>query len=454
MAITARGAALKALERCRRDQAFSDSLLISVLDGSGLSPRDRALVARLCYGVLQNKILLDFYIARFCGGERKLEPKVRDILRISLYQILLLDRVPDHAAVSEGVELCKVSGFTRAAGLVNAVLRRAVRSKDALPEIPDDNFEEYLSIKYSTPRPLVKTFIQEFGGEFAEDFLRENNSVPPMTIQVNTLKTTAEELTSRFEAEGVVCQRHEFLPDALNIEQARDVFTLSAFGEGLFFVQDAAAMLAVRAAAPAPGARVLDACAAPGGKSFAAAMLMKNTGEILSCDIHENKLGRVAKGAKALGIDIIRTQKCDAAEQSEELRNAFDLVIADVPCSGLGVIRKKPDIRYKDISELANLPELQLRILENISSYVKPGGTLLYSTCTVLRRENEAVVRAFMERHPQFALESFELPAPVGRADSGMLTLYPHVHGTDGFFICKMRKCAGDYQSPEDLATG
>ncbi len=440
MAKSAREAALTVLERCRRDQAFSDALLGSVIMAAGLNSKDSAFCTRLCYGVLQNMLLCDFYIDKYAAKAHNIEPKVRDILRLSVYQILFLDKIPSHAAVSEGVELCKKCGFARASGFVNAVLRRIAEHKECLPAIPDRDKNEYLSIKYSTPLELVKLMTAEFDSDFAEELLRANNEAVPLTIQVNTLKITVRELRESLESKGIEAKPNGLLQDCLDIFGAGDVAALDEYKNGMFYVQDAAARLAVLASGPKPGDTVLDACSAPGGKSFAAALIMQNCGKILSCDIHENKLGRIRDGAGRLGIDIIKTGKMDASRPEESLREAFDLVIADVPCSGLGVIRKKPDIRYKDIREIEKLPETQLNILEGLSGCVKPGGALLYSTCTVLDRENGGVVDRFLSKHSEFSAESFLLPKPIGKVESGRLSLYPHIHGTDGFFICKLRK--------------
>lgn len=438
MAKTAREAALTILERCRRDQAFSDSLLTDALADSDLEARDRALTYKLTMGVLQNTLLLDFYIDSFCNS--KLEPKVRDILRLSFYQILFLERVPDHAAVNIGVELCKSSGYGRAAKLVNALCRRAVNSRGSLPDIPRASLSEYLSIKYSTPEPLVDEFIAGFGPEFTEKLLAANNETAPVTILTNTLKTTTEELKSLLEAQELSSTPHPFLPDCLILTSTKELSGYRAFRDGLFYVQDPAARLAVMAAGPKPGDSVLDACAAPGGKSLACGLVMENRGHIVSCDIHKNKLSRVKASAERLGLGIITTELVNARVFRTDFRQSFDLVIADVPCSGLGVIRKKPEIRFKSLDELSALPELQLSILDNLAAYVKPGGTLLYSTCTILKRENEDVAGRFLALHPEFSAEAFELPRPVGRIESGMAALFPHIHGTDGFFICKLRR--------------
>lgn len=438
MAKTAREAALIILERCRRDMAFSDALLGSVLEEAGLSGRDAALAAKLTYGVLQNSALCDFYISCFSDKGRRLELKVRDILRLSVYQILFLDKVPDRAAVSEGVELCKSCGFSRAAGFVNAVLRKISSEKERLPELPHSSEAEYLSIKYSHPLPLTSLLIEEFGEAECEAFLAANNEEPPTTIQVNTLKTTSDALSRALESRGIACSAHPWLSDCLRV--SGNVFSTDCFKDGLFYAQDPAARLAVLAASPRAGQSVLDVCAAPGGKSFAAAIAIENVGYILSRDLHENKLKRLINGADNLGITIIAAEAGNAAEPPARLVGAFDVVLADVPCSGLGVIRKKPDIRYKDISPLEGLPQTQLSILEGASRCVKKGGTLLYSTCTVLKRENDGVADAFLRRHPEFVREAFELPEPIGTAERGSVTLLPHKHGTDGFFICKLRK--------------
>lgn len=440
MAKSSREAALSVLERCRRNQAFSDALLGSAMQTAGLNSKDSALCTRLCYGVLQNMLLCDFYIDHFAANAQKLEPKVRDILRLSVYQILFMDKIPSHAAVNQGVELCKKCGFARASGLVNAVLRKVSDNKDKLPAIPDKDINEYLSIKYSTPIELTKKLIFEFGAEFTEGILRANNEAAPLTIQVNTLRTTSPELIPMLESKGIFVMPHDLLPDCFDIYGTGDIAGLEIHKNGLFYVQDAAARLSVLAAAPKSGDTILDACGAPGGKSFAAAILMENIGKIYSNDIHENKLLRVKEGAKRLGIDIISTAVMDASKPDKNIDSYFDFVIADVPCSGLGVIRKKPDIRYKDLSEIEKLPETQLNILNGLAPCVKPGGVLMYSTCTILEQENGGVVDRFLSEHKEFAVEGFVLPAPIGEVKDGRLSLYPHIHHTDGFFVCKLRK--------------
>lgn len=441
MATSARETALIILERCRRSQAFSDALLGSAVKTAQLSVKDAALCAKLCYGVLQNAALCDFYIDHYAGAKAAgIEPKIRDILRLSVYQILFLTKIPAHAAVSEGVELCKSGGYARASGFVNAILRKISAERGSLPEIPTQDREKYLSIKYSTPPALVKLFSDDYGLDFTEALLSANNAEAPTVIQVNTLKTDMPQLVKALADEGISAREHSFLDSCLELSSTGDLGASKTHGDGLFYVQDAGARLAVIAAAPKAGFRVLDACAAPGGKSFAAAMMMKNRGEIISCDLHENKLTRIDEGADRLGLSCIKTHMLDASHPDRAFYDSFDLVIADVPCSGLGVIRKKPDIRYKNPEELLQLPKAQLDIICGVARCVKPGGVLLYSTCTVLKRENKDVIQAFLAKRDDFLLESFSLPEPIGTVDDGMLSLFPNVHGTDGFFIARLRR--------------
>ena len=270
--------------------------------------------------------------------------------------------------------------------------------------------------------------------------LAADNGEPPTCAQVNTLKISAEELATMLTAEGVAVEPHPWLPDCLFLNGTGSLEHLEAFQKGYFYIQDAAAHLAVLAAAPQPGWRVLDACAAPGGKSFAAAIAMENRGSVTSCDIHPHKLRLIEAGYQRLGLDIIHANLLDGKERKAELLNSFDLVIADVPCSGLGIIRKKPDIRYKDPEPLENLPRVQAAILDNVADYVRPGGVLLYATCTLLERENEGVVRAFLDKQRDFTLEGFQVSGPFLDTDTGMLTCWPHRHGTDGFFFAKLRR--------------
>ena len=436
----ARLAALTFLEKCRRADAWSDAVLGSVMDSHQLQGRDRGLCTAICYGVMQNRILLDKAIAAFSSVKvNKLEPKVLDILRISAYQLLFMDRIPASAAVNEGVKLTKKLGYTRASGLVNAVLRKIGGNKEAMLSPTGGSAAESLSLRWSHPIGLVEYFISRMGEVETERLLSCHNGEVPLTLQVNTVKTTRESLLERFCESGVAAEAHPYLENGILLKGSGAVSALPGFAGGEFYVQDPAAFLAVAASEPKAGERVLDVCSAPGGKSFAAYVLSGGKVDITSCDLHENKLKRIREGAERLGIKSLRTIAADARQFIPEFENGFDLVIADVPCSGLGVIRKKPDIRYKDMADFEALPAIQLDILKNVSRYVAPGGRLLYSTCTVREEENREVADAFLAQNSGFERENFSLPG-VGDSENGMMQLWPHRHGTDGFFIAKLRR--------------
>ena len=442
MSHSARDTALKVLIACRTHGAWADAALKAQLARGQLPTQDAALCSRMVYGVTQNRLLLDFYLAAYCSQKPDhLQPPLLDILRLGAYQILFLDKVPDRAAVSEAVELAKRSGRGQAAGLVNAVLRKLSQNKNALPPIPDRDEAKFLSIRYSHPKWLVKRLLELLGREETEAFLAADNTAAPLTVQVNPLKTTQEKLTAELGALGVRVTPHAWVPGCLELSGTGDLTALEPFQAGHFLVQDGAAALAARAAAVTPGQRVLDVCAAPGGKSFGAAFAMEDRGEILACDLHENKLKRIQDGARRLGLTSIRTAAADGREFRPEWEAAFDTVLVDAPCSGLGIIRKKPDTRYKKADDLFTLPVVQQAILDNACRYVKPGGVLVYSTCTILPEENQQVTDAFLAQHRDFSREDLPLPDQAGQAD-GQVTLWPHRHDTDGFYICRMRRQA------------
>ena len=428
--MTGRDAALRALLACRKSGAWSDGALKELL--RGMERREAALASRLCYGVLQNRMLLDWQLAQFTKL-KKLQPAVHEILRLALYQLTLADKIPASAAVNEAVEQAKRFANPQAARLVNAVLRNALRAQP-LPQ------PESLSVKYSHPQELTELFLEQFGPETTETLLKSHNEAPQTVLQINLLRTTTQEVMKALLGANVECSVHPWLPDCLTVRGTGSLEQLAAFEQGLLYVQDAAARLAVEAAGLEPDMRVLDCCAAPGGKSFAAAIAMQNRGSITSCDIHPHKLQLIERGAARLGISILQTRLQDASKPVPEWENAMDAVLADVPCSGLGVIRKKPDIRYKNLAQTERLPEIQLAILRQQAHYVKPGGVLLYSTCTILKRENENVVQAFLRDDPQFSAETVHFPQNSGIPDGAMTTLLPCTHGTDGFFICKLRR--------------
>ncbi len=407
-----RKTALEALERFRRDSAWSRQVLESLAGKNGLDARDTALASRLFYGVLQNLALCDYAIDRFAKG--KLEPKVRDILRLGTYQLLFMDKIPASAAVDEAVKACRDLGYARASGLVNAVLRRIAGERGSIPPIPGAGTAEYLSVRYSHPKWLVAELMALRGYDGAEAVLRADNDLPPVFVQVNTCRTTEAELEKllplRRTSAGLV------------LDRSGDITGTEAFQKGLFYVQDPAAHAAVEAAELTAGMRVLDACAAPGGKSFAAAIAMGDVGSVTARDILAKKLALVARGAERLGLGCIRCEPGDARDIGGE---EYDAVFADVPCSGLGVIRKKPDIRYRDPDDLTALPDLQAELLEAAAAAVKPGGRLVYSTCTWREAEDQGVTGPFLRAHGEFSKVTER-------------TFWPDLDGTDGFYICRM----------------
>ena len=439
--MSARKTALDALIACRKRAAWSNGVLKDYIARDRLDRRDAALATRLCYGVLQHRGMLDFFLQQLLTGKVKdLHPVVRDILHMGLYQIYELDKIPESAAVNESVDLvkkyCRTQRFTP--GLVNAVLRSAVRTKGTLQQPTS------LEDRYSHPQKLIDLLEGYVGKERLEPMLAANNDTPQTVVQVNTLRITTEELTEKLEQEDVTALPHSWMPDCLVLSNTGSLEKLQAFKDGLFYVQDAASKLAVRCAGIQAGdaTRVLDCCAAPGGKTFAAAIMMENKGHIRSCDIHRHKTTLIQHGADRLGLDCVLVREQDATENHAGWLEKMDVVLADVPCSGYGIIRKKPDIRYKDPDDMARLPQLQLKILDKQAEYVKPGGVLLYSTCTLVRGENEAVIEAFLKHRSDFALEPLELPPVFPGNTTGMLTLVPGEYDTDGFFIAKLRRKA------------
>ena len=435
----ARETALSALIACRKNGAWPNGVLKEYISRDHLDSRDGALATRLCYGVLQNRSKLDFYLSQLLRGKIKnLHPAARDILHLGLYQLYEMDRIPESAAVNESVALVKKYCPRQPAlkGLVNGVLRSAVREKDNLKQ--PQSYED----RYSHPEKLIKLLKGSLPKGTLEPMLIADNQAPDMTVQVNTVKITARELTEILESEHVTVRPHPWMPDCLVLSGTGSIEELPSFRQGLYYVQDPAAKLAVLCA-ELPEDRelqILDCCAAPGGKSFASAVATGGRSRIFACDIYPHKAELIAKGAARLGFDRIETFVCSAAEPREDWKGTMDAVIADVPCSGYGIIRKKPDIRYKDPDEMKDLPRLQLAILSNQADYVKPGGVLMYSTCTVLKRENEEVVKAFLESDSRFTLEPLPMPAPFPENTSGMLTLIPGQYDTDGFFICRLRR--------------
>jgi len=432
-----REAALGALLEFRKDGSWPDLYLKKRTEG--MDSRQAALVSAITYGVVQNTMLIDFYISQYSSLKmNRISPYVLEAMRMAVYQMLFLDRIPDNAAVNETIKLVKKTGNQRAAGFANGVLRQIGRTKDALPPVKGKSMAETLSIKYSHPLWMVKRFISLFGADGAEQLLKTDNAPVIPTIRVNTLKTTATAFAEGCEAAlGHGLKAADGLENAFYTDDLAGLLKSPMFERGEVYVQDAASQHVVALLAPRPGERLMDICAAPGGKSLLAAQLMEDRGEILSNDIYPHKVRLIEQNAEKYGVHIINTACSDASYHIDRLENSFDRIICDVPCSGLGIIRKKPDIRYKDEKSLAGLPALQASILENAASYLKTGGRMIYTTCTILPEENENVVRAFLAGHRDFALVDFSI---CGKQYGGIKTFLPHVDGTDGFFAALLER--------------
>ena len=404
-------------------------MLDKALSDSGMSAEDKRLASILLYGVTERRITLDYQISRLSSRDiRELDLSVLTAVRMGLYQLIYMDRIPPHAAINETVELVS----RKASGFVNAILRSFTRSSGVCYPDPSEGMADYLSVRYSVCLPLCEKLISAYGEKRTESILSGFERIPDTTLSVNTLKISREDLASHIED-----AEYTALSDT-GLRVKGSVRELYGFSDGLFFVQDEASQLCVQALDAKEGETVLDICACPGSKSFGAAISMKNRGRVLSFDLHSKKLPLIVSGAERLGIDIISASECDGRRFIPELEAAADRVLCDVPCSGFGVLSKKPELRYKDPKESEALPDIQLAILENACRYVKVGGTLVYSTCTIFPEENEGNLKRFLDKHSEFR----PIPFYVGenKIENGYITLLPDTHPTDGFFIAKLIK--------------
>lgn len=387
-------------------------------------PENEAFVRELAYGVLETKMLLDYYLdVLIPSGTKKLKKQDLTLLRMGLYQLRSMDSVPQYAAVNETVNMAKrlAKGRER---FINGVLRGYIKKSGQI-RLPDrrTHLAEYLSVAYSIQPRIVKLWLAEYGEQQTEEILASVNRAPKMAVRVNQMKTNRAELAERLRQEGFDAKESEKTPRGLIVSGSR-LLESRAYKEGLFSVQDLASIMVSDILDAKPGQTVIDTCAAPGGKTLATAEMMKNSGKIIAMDIYEHKLALIEKQAERCGIDIIETKCHDSTEAAEELTGIADCVLADVPCSGLGVIGRKPEIKYKENLNLRELTQKQAKILDAAASYVKPGGTLVYSTCTINKDENERQIESFLENNKNFK----KMKA---------LQLLP-TEGTDGFFICKM----------------
>lgn len=415
--------AVNLLVELEQNKAYSNIALNKIITQNNLSSMDKGLLTALFYGVLDRKITLDFIISKFLKTPiNKLKPITKQALRIAVYQITFLDKIPPSAAVNESVNIVKKSKERYNASFVNGVLRALLRNPVELPQ-GDDIFS--LSVRYSCPENIIKGFVDDYGLECAKELLSEALQKPPITLRVNNTKITAEKLIDELTDEGYTAECED-IENSLKIIGSIDVSSSKAYKQGYFHIQDLASQLTVKTLDAKPYERIADLCAAPGGKTFTIAETMQNKGEVLAFDLYEKRCELISKGARRLGLEIIKTKTGDATKYNKDL-GLFDAVLCDVPCSGLGVIRRKPEIKYKDIEDFSSLETVQQKILSNASKYVKENGRILYSTCTLRKAENEHQIKIFLDTHREYVLK-YER------------TYVPSKDGTDGFYCALLVK--------------
>ena len=433
-----RKTAFKVLLKIEQDGAYSNIALNNAVKEGELTPLDAAFTSALVYGVLERKITLDYIIKQYSKIPlRKIELKTKIILRLGLLQMAFMDKVPESAAVNESVKLAKQQKLQKSSGFINAILRSFARDncKVKYPDIK--NKAEYYSVKYSCPQPLVKLWLESYGEENAKRILEKLSGRPNIYARVNTLRTTAEKLIDALADDKVKAEKVDFPSNAVKIADTGSIERLKAYKGGLLHIQDLSSQLCAYFLSAKKGQTVLDICSAPGGKTFTTAEYMHNSGKIIACDMYEHKLKLIEKGAKRLGIDIVETCLRDGSSDENPLPMA-DRILCDVPCSGLGVLSRKPEIRYKDDLIDTNLADIQYKILCESAKYLKKGGRLVYSTCTLNPQENNKNTAKFLAEHSDFEGVALELPPQLGRAYEEQpyeITLMPHSYDGDGFYI-------------------
>ena len=422
---SAREAVLKGLYRIDTEEAYTNQVLKEILDSAAVLPVDRGFVTELLTGVVRNRLRLDYVIEQFSKIKlKKLSPWVHQVLRMGIYQILFMDRVPDSAACNESVKLARRYSHGGAQGYVNGLLRSVAREKGKI-SLPEDKTER-MSVEYSCPQWLTEKLVCQYGADTCEKILKASQEKFPVSLRVNRLRATAEELQKRLETEGITALPDPNHPYRLLVEGALNVAESQAYRDGLYSIQNSSSMAAIEMLSPKPGDTILDLCAAPGGKTAYAAELMENRGKVVAFDIHPHKTKLIAKSAKRLGISIVEVSVQDATEFLPVWEQKADKILADVPCSGIGVIHKKPDIKWhRTLEDVAELCKIQKKILRNAARYVKPAGVLVYSTCTILREENQEQIGAFLQENSDFVLEKEQ-------------TLFTHETGGSGFYIAKL----------------
>lgn len=430
----ARLLAVQLLDKTFQKNGFSNIVLDSALSGEELSAQDKKFCTAVYYGVIERKITLDHIISEYCSQPKKLDGTVINILRAGLYQLVYMDSVPDNAAVDESVKLAKKMKRMKFSGLVNAVLRNFIRNGKTY-ELPKKKYDR-LSVEYSAPVWLIKKLTDEYGGNYAKAVLESSVKKPPVAIRLNPLR--ADEKILAENSQGYEFSKDSVIQNCYELISGGDITAISAFEKGMFHVQDKASQLCCMALNPQKNDIVLDICSAPGGKTFTMAELMENTGCVYAFDLYEKRVGLIKSGAERLGLTNIKAEVGDASVFNENIPQA-DKILCDVPCSGLGVIRRKPEIKYKNPDEFRGLPEIQYSILENASKYLKKGGELVYSTCTLNKAENEEVIEKFLKNHSDF--EPVDFLKNLGEPFTDFkAVLSPQYFNCDGFFISKIKR--------------
>lgn len=436
-----RGTAIKILNRVERTDAYLDKLLEYELKNAEISGPDKALLYELVHGVVRWSGRLDWILSGFYKGQfSKALPLLKNTLRVALYQIMFLDKIPEYAAVNEAVEFIKKFQGQKPADITNAVLRNIGRSKNSLryPD-PETNLIGYYSTFYSHPAWLVKRWIARYGRDGAEQLMNANNERPYLTLRINQLKVSQEEFIRLMDTVNLKYNRGMFLDEFLKLQSLTNISGWQYFTEGYFGIQDESAGLACRLLGVEPNMRVLDMCAAPGGKAAYLADLMGNTGEIVALDFFESRLELLRQNNVRLGVTNVKTVAIDAHEYHDE---KFDRILVDAPCTGLGTLSKKPDIKWKkELVDIHNINKLQTSLLEKASTLIKEGGSIVYSTCTIEPEENFEIVRNFLSSHPEFRLVNADGFVPKETVDAnGCVQTLPHVHKTDGAFAARLEK--------------
>lgn len=437
----ARHTALQALLQMEQNEGYSNIVIDKALRANGLNRRDASLAAVIFYGVLERRLTLDHFLRGCLKDPRKRpDPRIWMLLRCAAYQILFLDRVPDSAVVNEAVEEAKTIKGGTYAGMVNGVLRSLSRKKPLL-SLPEGTSVEALSLRYSVPQELISLWRKSYGKSVTMGILKDFEQRPPLYIRINPLRATVETLRVSLAEKGFSLTPLSYPPGAAVLEGEGSPAALEEFQQGMFHIQDLSAQLACSLLEAKAGQTLCDCCAAPGGKSFTLAENMENTGTMYSFDLYKGRVGLIQQGAQRLGLSPVIAQRRDASKPYTELP-PMDGVLCDVPCSGYGVIRRKPEIRYKPLISVKGLPELQLTILSHGAELVKPGGLLLYATCTLNPAENGEVAQAFLDSHSEFAPAPFQLPGVEHLVEepAHTLTMLPAGGGSDGFFAARFRR--------------